>query len=487
MARPFTCEGDCGDKHGLTVTFKPDATIFEDVRFDFETLLTRMREQAFLNAGVKIILSDLREAEPRVEELCYEGGIVSFVEFLNNEKRGTPLHPEVIYMKGEEDGSIAEVAIQYNNSYNQTIVSFANNMATIEGGTHETGFKSAITKSINNYGRKKGIIKGDDTLSGDDVREGLVAIISVKLTDAQFESQTKAKLGNSKIRTLVENIVATKLDEYFEEHPADAKIILEKAMEASRAREAARKAREMTRRKNALEVSTLPGKLADCQEHEARLTEVYRVEGDSAGGSAKDGRDSRYQAILPLRGKVLNVEKARLDKVYANTSLIPIIQALGCGIGEDFDIAKLRYGKIIIMADADVDGSHIRILLLTFFFRHMRPLIEEGHIFLAQPPLYKVHKGNQQRYAFSDAERDAAILELGVKGVEAERYKGLGEMDPEQLWETTMNPETRTLLKVTVEDAIKCDEMFSVLMGDLVEPRRQFIEQNAKFVQNLDI
>ena len=487
VARPFTCEGDCGDKHGLTVTFMPDDTIFEDVHFSFETLLTRMREQAFLNAGVRIILSDLREEEPRVEELCYEGGIISFVEFLNNEKRGTPLHPEVIYMKGEEDGSIAEVAIQYNNSYNQTIVSFANNMATIEGGTHETGFKSAITKSINNYGRKKGIIKGDDALSGDDVREGLVAIISVKLTDAQFESQTKAKLGNSKIRTLVENIVSAKLDEYFEEHPADAKIILEKAMEASRAREAARKAREMTRRKNALEVSTLPGKLADCQEHEARLTEVYLVEGDSAGGSAKDGRDSRYQAILPLRGKVLNVEKARLDKVYANTSLIPIIQALGCGIGEDFDITKLRYGKIIIMADADVDGSHIRILLLTFFFRHMRPLIEEGHIFLAQPPLYKVHKGNQQRYAFSDAERDEAILALGVKGVEAERYKGLGEMDPEQLWETTMNPETRTLLKVTVEDAIKCDEMFSVLMGDLVEPRRQFIEQNAKFVQNLDI
>ena len=487
VARPFTCEGDCGDKHGLTVTFKPDPTIFEDVNFVYETLLTRMREQAFLNAGVKIILSDLREGQEKCEELCYEGGIISFVEFLNNEKRGTPLHSEVIYMRGEEDGSIAEVAIQYNNSYNQTIVSFANNMATIEGGTHETGFKAAITKSINNYGRKKGIIKGDDGLSGDDVREGLVAIISVKLTDAQFESQTKAKLGNSKIRTLVENIVSTKLDEYFEEHPTDAKIILEKAMEASRAREAARKAREMTRRKNALEVSTLPGKLADCQERETRLTEVYLVEGDSAGGSAKDGRDSRYQAILPLRGKVLNVEKARLDKVYANQSLIPIIQALGCGIGEDFDISKLRYGKIIIMADADVDGSHIRILLLTFFFRHMRPLIEEGHIFLAQPPLYKVHKGNQQRYAFSDAERDAAILALGTKGVEAERYKGLGEMDPEQLWETTMNPETRTLLKVSVEDAIKCDEMFSVLMGDMVEPRRQFIEENAKFVQNLDI
>ena len=377
--------------------------------------------------------------------------------------------------------------MQYNDSYNETIISFANNMSTIEGGTHETGFKTALTRAFNNYARKVGILKGDDTLSGEDVREGLVAIISVKLTDAQFESQTKAKLGNSEMRTLVDSIVSTKLEEYLEENPAAGKIILEKALAANRAREAARKARELTRRKNVLEVSTLPGKLSDCNEKEARLTEVYLVEGDSAGGSAKDGRDSRYQAILPLRGKVLNVEKARLDKVYANTSLIPIIQALGCGIGEDFDINKLRYGKIIIMADADVDGSHIRILLLTFFFRHMRPLIEEGHVYLAQPPLYKVHRGKQMRYAFSDAERDKYIEELGGHGVEAERYKGLGEMDPEQLWETTMNPETRTLLKVDINDAIACDEMFSVLMGDMVEPRREFISQNAKFAENLDI
>ena len=487
VARPFTCEG-ATDKRGLYVRFKPDPTIFEETVFDYEILLTRMREQSFLNAGVKIILKDEREEMEREEVLHYEGGIISFVEYLNNEKRGTPLHKEVIYMKGEKNGSIAEVALQYNDSYNETLISFANNMSTIEGGTHETGFKSALTKAINEYARKTGVIKGDDKgLSGEDVREGIVAIISVKLTDAQFESQTKAKLGNSEIRTLVEGIVTSKLSEYFEENPATAKIILEKAMTANRAREAARKARELTRRKNVLEVSTLPGKLADCQEKETRLTEVYLVEGDSAGGSAKDGRDSRYQAILPLRGKVLNVEKARLDKVYANTSIIPIIQALGCGIGEDFDITKLRYGKIIIMADADVDGSHIRILLLTFFFRHMRPLIEEGHIFLAQPPLYKVHKGKNIRYAFSDEERDKYIEELGGNGVEAERYKGLGEMDPEQLWETTMDPEKRTLLKVSVEDAIACDEMFSVLMGDMVEPRRDFISKNAKFAENLDI
>ena len=487
VARPFTCEG-ATDKRGLYVRFKPDPTIFEETVFDYEILLTRMREQSFLNAGVKIILKDEREEMEREEVLHYEGGIISFVEYLNNEKRGTPLHKEVIYMKGEKNGSIAEVALQYNDSYNETLISFANNMSTIEGGTHETGFKSALTKAINEYARKTGVIKGDDKgLSGEDVREGIVAIISVKLTDAQFESQTKAKLGNSEIRTLVEGIVTSKLSEYFEENPATAKIILEKAMTANRAREVARKARELTRRKNVLEVSTLPGKLADCQEKETRLTEVYLVEGDSAGGSAKDGRDSRYQAILPLRGKVLNVEKARLDKVYANTSIIPIIQALGCGIGEDFDITKLRYGKIIIMADADVDGSHIRILLLTFFFRHMRPLIEEGHIFLAQPPLYKVHKGKNIRYAFSDEERDKYIEELGGNGVEAERYKGLGEMDPEQLWETTMDPEKRTLLKVSVEDAIACDEMFSVLMGDMVEPRRDFISKNAKFAENLDI
>ena len=486
VARPFACVGDCGDKHGLTVRFKPDPTIFEETVFEYDTLTKRMREQSFLNAGVKIVMKDLRGEEPVEDVLHYEGGIISFVEFLNNEKRGTPIHEDVIYMKGEKNGSIAEVAMQYNDSYNETIVSFANNMATIEGGTHETGFKSALTKAINEYGKKYNIIKGDP-LSGEDVREGLVAIISVKLTDAQFESQTKAKLGNSEIRTLVDNIVYAKLCEYFDENPATAKIVLEKAMAASRAREAARKARELTRRKNVLEVSTLPGKLADCQERESRLTEVYLVEGDSAGGSAKDGRDSRFQAILPLRGKVLNVEKARLDKVYTNTQLIPIIQALGCGIGEDFDIEKLRYGKIIIMADADVDGAHIRILLLTFFFRHMRPLIEQGHIYLAQPPLYKVHKGKTVRYAFSDEERDKYFEELGPNGVEAERYKGLGEMDPEQLWETTMDPEKRTLLQVTVNDAIACDEMFSVLMGDMVEPRREFISKNAKFVKNLDI
>ena len=486
VARPFKCEGET-EKRGLYVRFKPDPTIFEETVFDYDILLTRMREQSFLNAGIKIILTDKREGQEREEILHYEGGIISFVEYLNNEKRGTPLHKDVIYMKGEKNGAIAEVALQYNDSYNETLISFANNMATIEGGTHVTGFKSAITKAINEYAKKTGIIKGDDGLSGEDVREGIVAIISVKLTDAQFESQTKAKLGNSEMRTLVDNIVTTKLAEFFDENPATAKIIIEKAMTANRAREAARKARELTRRKNVLEVSTLPGKLADCQEKETRLTEVYLVEGDSAGGSAKDGRDSRYQAILPLRGKVLNVEKARLDKVYANTSIIPIIQALGCGIGEDFDISKLRYGKIIIMADADVDGSHIRILLLTFFFRHMRPLIEEGHIFLAQPPLYKVHKGKNIRYAFSDEERDRCIAELGENGVEAERYKGLGEMDPEQLWETTMDPERRTLLKVSVEDAIACDEMFSVLMGDMVEPRRDFISKNAKFAENLDI
>jgi len=488
VARPFKCEGECGDKHGVYVRFKPDATIFEENVFDYDILLTRMREQAFLNAGVKIVLTDKREGMEREEVLHYEGGIVSFVEYLNNEKRGTPIHPEVIYMKGERNGSVAEVAMQYNDSYNETIISFANNMSTIEGGTHETGFKTALTRALNDYARKTGVIKGDDKgFSGEDAREGLVAIISVKLTDAQFESQTKAKLGNSEMRTLVDNIVSAKLEEYFEENPAVGKIVLEKAMAANRAREAARKARELTRRKNVLEVSTLPGKLADCNERDARLTEVYLVEGDSAGGSAKGCRDSRFQAILPLRGKVLNVEKSRLDKVYSNTSLIPIIQALGCGIGEDFDISKLRYGKIVIMADADVDGSHIRILLLTFFFRHMRPLIEQGHVFLAQPPLYKVHKGKQLRYAFSDAERDKYIEELGVKGVESERYKGLGEMDPEQLWETTMDPETRTLLKVDINDAIACDEMFSVLMGDMVEPRREFISKNAKFVQNLDI
>ena len=495
VARPFKCEGEC-DEHGLYVRFKPDPTIFEETVFEYETILRRMREQAFLNAGVRIILRDERSVERdengneqiKEEVLHYEGGLVSFVEYLNEKNHYQSIHPEIIYMKGEKDGSIAEVAMQYNTEYNENIFSFANNMATIEGGTHETGFKNALTRVINDYARKKNILKdADKNLSGDDVREGLCVIISVKLTDAQFESQTKAKLGNSEIRTLVDGLVTEKLAEFLEEHPSSAKMIIEKTLEASRAREAARKAREATRRKNPLEGSTLPGKLADCQEKRKELTEIYLVEGDSAGGSAKDGRDSRYQAILPLRGKVLNVEKSRSDKVYGNPSIIPIIQALGCGIGDEFDIEKLRYGKIIIMADADVDGSHIRILLLTFFYRHMREIIEKGHVYLAQPPLYKIKKGKgQERYAFSDAERDRIIEEMGGK-VEAERYKGLGEMDPEQLWETTMDPERRTLLKVEIGDAIACNEMFSVLMGDLVEPRREFIEQNARYAENLDI
>ncbi|MFA5562052.1 MAG: DNA topoisomerase (ATP-hydrolyzing) subunit B [Eubacteriales bacterium] len=486
VCRPFCCVGET-DKHGLYVRFKPDTTIFEETVFDYETILARMREQAFLNAGVRIVLRDTRPGQEREDELHYEGGIVSFVEYLNTVKRATRIHPDVIYMKGDKDGSTAEVALQYNDSYNETLISFANNMATIEGGTHETGFKSALTKALNDYARKTGVLKGDDkNLSGEDVREGLCAIVSVKLIDAQFESQTKSKLGNSEIRYLVESMVNTKLAEYLEENPASARLILEKALAASRAREAARKARELTRRKSVLEGSTLPGKLADCQEKRAELTELYLVEGDSAGGSAKDGRDSRFQAILPLRGKVLNVEKSRLDKVYSNQQLIPIIQALGCGIGEDFDLSKIRYGKIVIMADADVDGAHIRILLLTFFFRHMRQLIEHGHIYLAQPPLYKIHKGKTIRYAFSDAERDRIFEELG-SGTQAERYKGLGEMDPEQLWETTMDPATRTLLQVEIGDAVICDQIFSVLMGDQVEPRREFIEQNAKYATNLDI
>ncbi len=494
VVRPFKDEGEYPERpHGVRVTFKPDSTIFEETVFEYEILANRMREQAFLNGGIRIVLRDERaeDEEEYIEtEFHFEGGIRSFVSYLNDQKVCELVHPEVIYMKGEKGSSVAEVALQYNDSYNENVMTFANNMNTIEGGMHETGFKSGLTKVLNDYARKAGILKdADKNLSGEDVREGICAIVSVKLENAQFESQTKAKLGNSEIRTLVENTVVAKLGEYFEENPSVAKAILEKALAASRAREAARKARELTRRKGLLEGSTLPGKLADCQEKNVELTEVYLVEGDSAGGSAKSGRDSRFQAILPLRGKVLNVEKNRLDKVYSNPSLIPIIQALGCGIGEDFDIEKLRYGKIIIMADAHVDGSHIRILLLTFFFRHMRKLIDDGHIYLAQPPLYRVYKRNgkgPERYAFSDAERDAIIKEMGAN-VEADRYKGLGEMDAEQLWETTMDPEKRTLLKVTVEDAMACDAMFSLLMGDSVEPRREFIEKNAKFAENLDI
>ena len=498
VARKFVCEGDSPERpHGVRVTFKPDPEIFEETVFDYDTLLNRMREQSFLNAGIKIVLIDDRGNEPVVNELQFEGGVSSFVEYLTETRHNEPVHPDVIYMRGEKNTSVCEIALQYNDGYNECLMTFANNMNTIEGGTHETGFKSGLTRVLNDYGRKIGVLKDSDkNLSGEDVREGLCAIVSVKLEDAQFESQTKAKLGNSDIRTLVENTVSQKLSDYLEENPNTGRAILDKALAASRAREAARKAREATRRKGLFEGSSLPGKLADCQEKDATLTELYLVEGDSAGGSAKQGRNSKFQAILPLRGKVLNVEKTRLDKVYSNLSLIPIIQALGCGIGEEFDIAKLRYGKIIIMADADVDGSHIRILLLTFLFRHMRQLIDEGHVYLAQPPLYKVYKkgakqGNE-KYAFSDAERDKYIAELAgesgnTSNIEADRYKGLGEMDAEQLWETTMDPAKRTILKVTVEDAIACDEMFSLLMGDKVEPRRIFIEQNAALAENLDI
>lgn len=487
VAREYQCLGATED-HGLYVRFYPDAKIFETLEFDYQTLLNRFREQAFLNAGVRIILRDERTEEPKEDDLCYEGGITSFVTYLNKIKHCECVHPDVIYMKAQNGVNTAEVALQYNDTYNDTLMTFANNINTIEGGTHEEGFKAALTKVINDYGRKYGILKDSDkNLTGEDTREGICAIVSVKLQDAQFEGQTKGKLGNSEMRTMVRGLVENKLSEYFEENPAVARAILDKTLAASRAREAARKARELTRRKGVLDGASLPGKLWDCQERRVEYTELYLVEGNSAGGSAKDGRDSRFQAILPLRGKVLNVEKSRLDKVYSNQQLTPIIQAIGCGIGEEFDIAKLRYGKIIIMADADVDGSHIQILLLTFFFRHMKKLIEDGHIYLAMPPLYKVFKGKNERYAFSDEERDEYIKELGGDKVEASRYKGLGEMNPHQLWETTMDPNARTLKQVTIEDAIACDEVFSLLMGDKVEPRREFIEANAQFVSNLDI
>ncbi len=494
VTRAFKCEGET-DRHGLYVRFKPDATIFDETVFEYETLLARLREQAFLNAGVNISIRDERclpdtNGEPTPVQECdllYEGGIRSFVEHLNGAKKAEVIHPDIIYMRAEREDYVAEVAMQYNDTYNETLLTFANNIHTIEGGTHEVGYKNALTRVLNEYARKNGILKdADKNLSGEDVREGLCAVVSVKLTEAQFEGQTKGKLGNADMRQFVDKLVYTKLSEYLEENPSAGKIILEKALAASRAREAARKARELTRRKNPLEGSTLPGKLADCQERRTELTELFLVEGDSAGGTAKEGRDPRFQAILPLRGKVLNVEKSRLDKVYGNASLIPIIQALGCGIGEEFDMEKLRYGKIIIMADADVDGSHIRILLLTFFFRHMRRLIDEGHIFLAQPPLYRVHKGKKEMYAFTEAERDAYMEQLG-QGAEANRYKGLGEMNADQLRDTTMDPNYRTILRVTLEDAIECDQMFNILMGDRVEPRREFIEANAKFAENLDV
>lgn len=488
VKRPFCQIGTCSeDNHGLYVRFKPDAEIFtETTVFDYEVILNRMREQAFLNAGLKITVTDARGDELITNELHYEGGIKSFVEHLNKIKHGDVLH-DVIYMRAETESCTAEVAIQYNDTYNETLMTFANNINTLEGGTHEVGFKAALTRVINDYAKKKNLLKDNENpLTGDDVREGICAVVSVKLEEAQFEGQTKSKLGNSDMRGFVDTLVSSKLSEYFEENPTVARAIIDKALAANRAREAARKARELTRRKGALDGAGLPGKLWDCYERNVEVSELFLVEGNSAGGSAKDGRDSRFQAILPLRGKVLNVEKSRLDKVYSNSQLIPIIQALGCGIGEDFDIGKLRYGKIIIMSDADVDGAHIQILLLTFFYRHMPKLIEEGHIFLAKPPLFKVIKGKQTRYAFSDEERDMYIAEFG-QGSAAERYKGLGEMDPEQLWETTMDPETRTIMRVEIEDAMVCDETFSVLMGDKVEPRRVFIERNAKLAVNLDV
>ena len=490
-SEPLKIIGDT-DKTGTSVLFKPDPEIFQETTvFDYETLLKRLREQAFLNAGIKIIFTDKRnESELVGETLHYEGGIRQFVEHIHKTRGVTPLSEEVIYVNGMEGDTFAEIALQYNDTYNDLILSFANNIHTPDGGTHETGFKNALTKVINNYGKKFGYHKDDDKLLGDDVREGLTAIVSVKLTNCEFEGQTKGRLGNPEVRPFVDKIVTEKLMNYFEENPTVAKAIFDKSVQAQKAREAAKKARELTRRKSALESSSLPGKLADCSERDASLTEIYIVEGDSAGGSAKEGRDRKYQAILPLWGKMLNVEKARIDKVYGNEKLMPVVTALGTSIGEDFDLSKLRYGKVIIMADADVDGSHIRTLLLTFFFRFMRPLIEDGHIYLAQPPLFKVARGKQVRYAFSDAERDQYISELSGENnlkVNVQRYKGLGEMDPEQLWETTMDPERRTMIKVTMEDAVKADEIFTILMGDKVAPRKEFIEKNAEYVKDLDV
>ena len=527
VARPMKEEGET-DKHGLYVRFKPDAEIFDEIVVKYNTVLSMLREQAFLNAGLAIELVDLRpethenvpeiteynedeedgdsdgfehefdeegvspeEAAPKKEktvELLYEGGIRSFVEHLNAKKHANLLHEDVIYVSGKKDDTSCEIALQYNDKYDETIFSFANNVRTMEGGTHETGFKNALTKILNDYARKFGYLKADDkNLMGEDVRDGLCAVINVKLPEAQFEGQTKSKLGNADIRPFVEALMTERLTAYLEENPATGKIIIEKALAASRAREAAKKARELTRRKTALEGTTLPGTLADCQNRSMEDTELFLVEGDSAGGTAKDGRDSKFQAILPMRGKILNVEKSRLDRILSSVQITPIIIALGCGVGTEFNLEKLRYGKIIIMADADVDGAHIKTLLLTFFFRHMRPLIEEGHIYCAQPPLYKVFKGKQVRYAFSDEERDLYIEKLGGVNVDAERYKGLGEMDAEQLWETTMDPEHRTLIQVRIEDALEADETFSLLMGEKVEPRRAFIQQNAKYVTNLDV
>ena len=476
------------DHTGTTVTFKPDPEMFDTLEYSYDTLHTRMREEAFLNAGLRIQTVDLRPGQEQEDDMCYEGGIREFVSFINKNK--TPVHEDVIYMAGAKEDSMAEMAMQYNDGYSEIIVSFANNVHTPEGGMHEEGFKRALTNVLNAYGKKTGLLKNDDKVSGDDCREGLTCVISVKLTEAQFEGQTKAKLGNSEIRTLVNNIVTDKLSEYLEENPAVGRAILDKALMANRAREAARKARESIRRKTALGGAAMPDKLRDCNEVNPELTELYIVEGDSAGGSATQGRDSRFQAILPLWGKMLNVEKARADKVYGNDKLTPVITALGAGIGDDFDLEKLRYHKVIIMADADVDGSHIRTLLLTFFFRFMRPLIEHGYVYAAVPPLFKLSRGKTTRLAFSEEERDAISAELRGDNpnakVDISRFKGLGEMNPHELWETTMDPERRTLKRIELDDAVRADQTFTVLMGEKVEPRKEFIERNAKYAVNLD-
>ncbi len=473
------------DRTGTTVRFKPDAQIFETTIFEFDVLKTRLQELAFLNKGLRITLSDKR-GEGRSESFHYEGGLVQFIEYLNEAKEA--ITPSVISIDNTRDDVVVDVALQYNDSYSETILSFVNNINTIDGGTHLSGFRTALTRTLNDYGRKAGILKENESnLTGEDVREGLTAVVSVKVLEPQFEGQTKGKLGNSEVKGITDTIVSDGLRVFLEEHPSEAKKIIEKATNASRAREAARKARELTRRKNALEVSSLPGKLADCSEKDTTMTEIYLVEGDSAGGTAKQGRDRRYQAILPLRGKILNVEKARLDKILANAEIRSMITAFGTGIGQDFDITKSRYNKIIIMTDADVDGAHIRTLLLTFFYRYMRPLIEEGHVFIAQPPLYQIKKGQKQWYAYSDQELSDRLDEIGRENITIQRYKGLGEMNAEQLWDTTMNPEHRTILQVSMEDSIAADKIFSVLMGDKVEPRRKFIEDNAEYVRNLDL
>ena len=487
VTQPMQVVGDTG-RHGTEVVFKPDPEMFEITEYSYDTLHTRMREEAFLNAGLKIHTIDERPAREQEDTMHYAGGIREFVSFLNQSK--DPVHPDVVYMAGQKDDAMAEVAFQYNDGYSENIVSFANNVHTPEGGMHEEGFKRALTTVLNNYGKKMKILKDDDKVSGEDCREGIACVISVKLTEAQFEGQTKAKLGNSEIRTLVNNIVTDKLSEYLEENPAVGRAILDKALMANRAREAARKARESIRRKTALGGAAMPDKLRDCNEVNPELTELYIVEGDSAGGSATQGRDSRFQAILPLWGKMLNVEKARADKVYGNDKLTPVITALGAGIGDDFDLEKLRYHKVIIMADADVDGSHIRTLLLTFFFRFMRPLIEHGYVYAAVPPLFKLSRGKTTRLAFSEEERDAISAELRGDNpnakVDISRFKGLGEMNPHELWETTMDPERRTLKRIELDDAVRADQTFTVLMGEKVEPRKEFIERNAKYAVNLD-